>query len=287
MILLEKGIDVFNYSDYRVFLKDYYESRKNSDPQFTYRYIAEHVGFKSAGHFTQILQGSINLSLAMAGNFAEFLGLGKKEAEYFELLIRFNQAKTHAEKRRCFERILRLKDLRIETVGPDQYEYFDKWYYVAVREVLAYYPFKGNCAELGKKLKPSISAIEAQQAIDLLVKLGLVARGSDGAYRKTAAALSAKAVGKSVAITNQALDTMRLAGEAIDRFPKHRRNISGVAFSVSQKTFETMQEEVRNFRKKILDLAQDDLSPDGVYQFNVQLFPLTNVPGKSAKGESS
>ena len=48
-----------------------------------------------------------------------------------------------------------------------------------------------------------------------------------------------------------------------------------------------MQEEVRNFRKRILDLAQADLSPDGVYQFNVQLFPLTNVAGKSAKGDSS
>lgn len=285
MPLQEEKVDVFKYSDYRVFLKDYYEFCKKSDPQFTYRHIAENVGFKSAGHFTQILKGSINLSMTMAGNFAEFLRLGKKEAEYFELLVRFNQAKTHAEKRRCFERILRFKDLMIETVGHDQYKYFDKWYYVAVREVLAYYPFKGNFAELGKKLKPSISAIEAQLAIDLLVKLGLVARGNDGAYRKTAAALSAEAVGKSVAITNQALDTMRLAGEAIDRFPKDRRNISGVAFSVSRQTFETMQNEVRNFRKKILDLAQADLCPDGVYQFNVQLFPLTDVPEKSAEGE--
>ena len=147
--------------------------------------------------------------------------------------MRFNQARTHAEKKRCFERIVKFKDLKIETVGPDHYEYFDKWYYVAVREVLAYYPFSGNYGELAKKLSPSISAAEAKRAIDVLLRLKFVARGNDGVYRKTAAALNANPVGKSVAITNQAIDTMRLAAEALDRFPKERRNISGVAFSVS------------------------------------------------------
>jgi uncharacterized protein (TIGR02147 family) len=283
----ERNINIFEYSDYRIFLKDYYESRKHNNPEFTYRYIAEHVGFKSAGHFTQILKGSINLSISMASNFAEFLRLGKKEAEYFELLVRFNQAKTHSEKKRCFERILRFKDLKIAAIGPDQYDYFNKWYYVAIREVLAYYPFKGNYADLAKKLKPSISPAEAKKAIDLLLRLGLIVRSDDGMYRKVTPALSADPVGKSVAIANQALDTMRLAGEALDRFPKEQRNISGVAFSVSAQTFETMQDEVRKFRKKILDLAKADASPDGVYQFNVQLFPLTDVVEKSAQGEPS
>jgi uncharacterized protein (TIGR02147 family) len=283
---LEKNINIFEYSDYRIYLKDFYEFRKQNNPEFTYRYIAGCVGFKSAGHFTQILKGSINLSLSMTASFAEFLKLGKKEAEYFELLVRFNQAKTHAEKKRCFERMLKFQELKISAIAPDQYEYFEKWYYVAVREVLAYYQFKGNFAELAKKLKPFISPAEAKQAIDLLLRLGLIVRNDDGIYRKVTPAVSGNPVGKSVAITNQALDTMRLAAEALDRFPREQRNISGVAFSVSRQTYETIQEEVRNFRKKILDLAQADPGPDGVYQFNVQLFPLSEVPEKSPKGES-
>jgi uncharacterized protein (TIGR02147 family) len=282
----ENNIHIFEYSDYRIFLKDYYESCKLRNPEFTYRYIAERVGFKSAGHFTQILNGSINLSLSMASKFAEFVKLGKKEADYFELLVRFNQAKTHVERKQCFERILRFKELKTETVGPDQYDYFDKWYYVAVREVLAYYPFTGNYGELAKKLKPSISPVEAKKAIELLMRLGLIVKNDDGTYRKVSPVVNANPMGKSVAIANQALDTMRLAGEALDRFPREMRNISGVAFSVSRQTFETMQEEIRNFRKKILDLAQADSGPDGVYQFNVQLFPLTEVPDKSIKGEA-
>jgi uncharacterized protein (TIGR02147 family) len=283
----KKKINVFGYSDYRLFLKDYYESRKRSHPEFTYRYIAKSVGFKSAGHFTQILNGSINLSISMAASFAEFLKLGKKESEYFELLVRFNQAKSHAEKRRCFERMLKFEALKISTIGPDQYEYFEKWQYVAIRELLAYYPFKDNYAELAKKLKPSIPAAEAKKAVDLLLRLGLIVKSDDGIFRKRAPALSANPMGKSIAITNQALDTMRLAAEAIERFPKEQRNISGVAFSVSRQTFATIQEEVRNFRKRILDIAQADPGPESVYQFNVQLFPLTEVPEKSVAGEMS
>ena len=272
------SLNIFEYSNYREYLKDYYELHKSLDPQFTYRYIAERVGFKSAGHFTQILKGLINISSSMTASFIDFLKLNKKEADYFELLVRFDQAKTHAEKRRCFEQMTKFKELKTAVLDPSQYEYYDKWYYVAVREVLSYYPFKGDYAALAKKVRPSISPKEAQKAIALLERLGLVRKDADGIYKKTSAAVSAAPLGGSIAITNQALQTMRLAHESLDRFPKDQRNISGVAFSVSRETFEDIQEEIRNFRKRILDLAQADSRPDAVYQFNVQVFPLSAPP---------
>lgn len=277
------SLSIFEYSDYRHYLKDCYELRKSLDPQFTYRYIAGRVGFKSAGHFTQILKGCINLSSSMTAGFIDFLKLNKSEAAYFELLIRFDQAKTHAEKRRYFEQMTKFKELKIATLDPSQYEYYNKWYYVAVRELLSYYQFNGDYAALAKKVRPSISPREAKTAIALLTRLGLIKKGSDGIYRKTTASVSAVPLGGSIAITNQALQTMRLAQEALDRFPKEQRNISGVAFSFSHKAFEAMQEEIRNFRKRILDLAQTDSNPDTVYQFNVQLFPLSASLEKTEK----
>jgi uncharacterized protein (TIGR02147 family) len=269
------SFSIFGYSDFRQYLKDFYELHKSLDPEFTYRYIAERVGFKSAGHFTQILKGLINLSASMTANFIEFLKLNKREADYFDLLVRFDQAKTHAGKRCYFEQMTKFRELKTAMLDPSQYEYYNKWYYVAVREVLSYFPFTGDYAALAKKVKPSISPREAEKTIALLTRLGLIKKGKDGIYNKTAATLSAAPLGGSIAITNQALQTMRLAQEALDRFPKEQRNISGVAFSVSQETFSVIQEEIRNFRKRILDLAQADSHPDAVYQFNVQLFPLS------------
>jgi uncharacterized protein (TIGR02147 family) len=272
------AVDIFSYMDYRSYLKAYYEACKKIDPQFTYRYIAEYVGFKSAGHLTQILNGSTNISEALATGFIKFLQLSRRETEYFETLVHFNQAKTHAEKKQFFERLLKFKKVNTAIITPDQYEYFDKWYYVAIREVLSYYQFKDDFASLAQKLKPAISPDDAQKAIELLIRLNLISRNENGFYEKVDPVLSASPEGKEIAITNNALETMRLAGESIDRFSKEQRNISGITFSISQKTFKTIQEEVRDFRKRILDIAQRDSTPDGVYQFNVQLFPLTDIP---------
>jgi uncharacterized protein (TIGR02147 family) len=280
------SVDIFSFLDYRSFLKSYYEACKKSDPKFTYRYIAEFVGFKSAGHLTQILNGSTNISDSLAAGFVEFLKFGKQEASYFETLVHFNQAKTHSEKKHFFERLLKFKKLKSAVITPDQYEYFDKWYYVAIREVLSYYQFTDDFAGLAQQLKPAISPDDAKKTIELLIRLNLISKNEKGFYEKIDPVLSANPEGKALAITNNALETMRLAGESIDRFPKEQRNISGVTFSISQKTFDTIQEEVRNFRKRILDIAQCDATPDGVYQFNVQLFPLTDIPVKTTEGNA-
>ena len=42
---------VFEYSDYRKFLLDYYSEKKAANRNFSHRFIANRVGFKSGGHF--------------------------------------------------------------------------------------------------------------------------------------------------------------------------------------------------------------------------------------------
>ena len=59
-------MNLFAYSDYRLLLKDMYQERKRREPKFSYRYIALHAGFKSAGFFSQIIQGKSNISMRTA-----------------------------------------------------------------------------------------------------------------------------------------------------------------------------------------------------------------------------
>ena len=53
---------IFDYTDYRKFLRDRFVETKAKEPTFTYRNLALRAGFKSAGFFTQVLQGKTNLS---------------------------------------------------------------------------------------------------------------------------------------------------------------------------------------------------------------------------------
>ncbi len=42
---------VFEYTDYRLFLQDYYNDKKAANKAFSHRFIADRVGFKSGGSF--------------------------------------------------------------------------------------------------------------------------------------------------------------------------------------------------------------------------------------------
>jgi uncharacterized protein (TIGR02147 family) len=67
---------------------------------------------------------------------------------------------------------------------------------------------------------------------------------------------------------------MKLAENAINSGVK-ATNLSSVSFSISEKDFEAIQDEVRQCRRKIMEIAKNSTDPDRVYQLNVQLFPLT------------
>ena len=84
--------NIFEYIDYRQYLRDAYEERRKESPKFSYRFIAGKVGFSSPGFFANVLSGKKDISLKLALKFAELFKLGRKEKEYFETLVLFNKA---------------------------------------------------------------------------------------------------------------------------------------------------------------------------------------------------
>jgi uncharacterized protein (TIGR02147 family) len=272
---------IFDYSDYRSFLADFYNEKKAENPKFSYRFIAQHVGFKSAGHFTKIIQGKANISVSLALRFAEFLKFNKKQTDYFQSLVLYNQAKNHQDKRRQFEKILTFKNAKIVTVHGSQYEFYEKWYYTVVREILAIVPVKDNFAELAVRIVPPITEKEAKKAIDVLERLGFIVRDEEGYYRQANPLLMADRDTTSLAIDNFVVSNIDLARQAIDRFPKNERKLSATMLTISKATYDKIINELLEFRKHILTLAQQDQQPERTYQFNFQVFPVsTTAPAK-------
>jgi uncharacterized protein (TIGR02147 family) len=269
-------IDIFQYTDYRKFLADFYEAEKKRNPHYSHRYIAQKVGFTSSGFFSKILQGKTNISSDLALRFADFLKLKKSEAEYFGLLVFFNQAKSHADKKRWFEKIVAFSKSKVKIVQVSQYEFFQKWYFVAIRELLAFYTFSGDFVQLGKMIDPPISPAQARKGIELLEKLSLIKKDEDGCYRQTDTLISTGYDVKSVAINNFQIATLDLAKESIDRFPKDERDISTLTLSFSKELYGTIHGKLKEFRREILELVKNDPNAvDRVYQVNFQIFPLS------------
>jgi uncharacterized protein (TIGR02147 family) len=268
-------IDIFQYTDYRKYLTDFYEAEKKRNPHFSHRYIAQKVGFSSSGFFSKILQGKTNISTALAFKFSEFLKHKRHESDFFELLVLFNQAKNHAEQKRWFEKILAFSKSKVKIVDISQYKFFEKWYYVAIRELLASYKFNGDYKQLAKHLHPAIRPSEARKAIEVLLRLGLIKKDETGVYVQTDILLSSGYDTQSIAINNFQIATLGLAKESIDRFRREDRDISTLTLSFSGDTYKTICEKLKTFRRELLELVKNDAgNVDRVYQINFQIFPL-------------
>jgi uncharacterized protein (TIGR02147 family) len=275
-------ISVFSYTDYRAFLKDFYKARKKDDPHFSHRFIASNVGFDS-GYFTKIIQGKRNISSGLIARFAEFLKLKTKESEYFEALVLFNQAGSHSEKKRYLERLMSHRVTDTAELRSHQYELFDKWYYLAVREILAFYPFSGDYAELANLTDPQIRPKEAKKAIAVLERAGLIRKCASGVYERVEPVWTTGTDAQSVALVNLHRAMADLGKDAFDRFEREQRSMSTLTLSISAREYNILVEELEALRSKMLGLARACEKPDRVYQCNFNVFPLSKLPDVKEK----
>jgi uncharacterized protein (TIGR02147 family) len=85
---MERGhINIYFYSDFRIYLRDYYRSRKSRDRKFSHRFIQDKVGANSAGWFADIISGRIALTSSFRVRLARLLELQPKEEDpsaYFQ-----------------------------------------------------------------------------------------------------------------------------------------------------------------------------------------------------------
>lgn len=267
-------INIFTYTDFRKYLTDFYEDRKKSDSRFSYRFLSEQSGI-NPGNFIKMLKGERNLTLVAAIKLSHPMGLNKRERDYFQSMIRFSQAKNHDEKKQCFEELITFKESSVRVLDAGYYMFYDKWYYTAVREALSFFPLNDkNFAELGKAIIPGISVKQVEKTVKLLLELKLIVKADNGNYQRTDAVLSTGNEMRSLVLNNFVINTMKLAAQSINARVQET-NLSTVTCSLSSEGFNQVQEEIRKCRRRILEIAKDSNIPDRVYQFNMQLFPLT------------
>jgi uncharacterized protein (TIGR02147 family) len=268
--------NIYHYLDYRKFLKDAYKEKRAGDAGFTHRDIGR-LGDFDPGLFSKVITGQRNISKKLVPGFCLAFELQGKVAKFFELLVLFNQARTHSDRKKYFEQILAAGGKRIIQVAKDQYEFYDKWYYTAVRELLSFYSFKGDYKDLAEQLFPKIKPKEARKAVELLENLGFIKKMKNGKYEIVDRQITTGYDSKAVAVDNFILQCMDLAKGSVDRFKGRQRNLSTVTFSISHKDYPVIEEKIRAFRRELMEFIRNGEGQDMVCNLNMHLFPLTQT----------
>lgn len=277
--------DIRAYTDYRHYLRDRYAAEKRLNRAFSHRYIADAVGASSTGWFADMIHGRISLTDTYRLKLIKLLALAPAEAEYFEAMVDYAHAGSLEEKNRHWEKMLAGKDLKVDFLGKDKFDYYSKWYHAAIREMLLFHPFRGDYQDLARRLAPPIRPDQARKAIKLLERLGLIAQDGNGIHRPTAAILKKDAAEKSLHLANFLKANAELGIEALDRFPKEERDISALTLALRPQDFEKAKEEIKALRKRLLALSEKPGPEKKVYQCNFQIFPMTRNPQGSAESQ--
>jgi len=277
--------NIYNYLNYRDYLKDFYNDQKAKNSRFSYQLMANKIGFKSKTILHYILDGKRNISEKSIFRFNQLLQLEEKAFTYFRDIVAFNQATSNKQQNYFFNRLTQGKpNNSIKRVFRDQYEFYSKWYHPTIRELITMVNTRDDFKRIARLIKPAISPRQVSESIKLLLRLSLIKKTANG-YAQTNKIITSGNEVQSLAIQNFHIQNMVLASESIDTVPSNERDISCLVIGLDKKGFENIKSYIQKVRNKILKDVEKIDPADSVYHLSIQMFPTAKKEIKEVTDE--
>ncbi len=267
---------VYEYVDYRAFMRDHYAACKKVMPQYSFRFLARRAGFTSSNFIKLVMDGQRNLGPQAIEKVAKALKLDEEAAQFFETLVQLNQAPTVAERNRAFERVAANRRFRAakKLDGP-LFDYLAHWYYPAIRELAARPDFQEDPLWIAKTVFPEIEPRQAKAALKNLENLGLLVRDDRQRLTRGDASLTTGHEVRSVVVPAYHLQMIERAGQSVTKVPPEERDVSALTVCIRESTLADVKARIRRFREELMERCDSETEPERVYQLCVQFFPLS------------
>jgi len=294
--------DISRYTDYRLYLRTLVPHLKATRPGFSFRSFASRAGFSSPNYLKLVTDGQRNLAAESVDKFARGLGLTRREHDIFRLLVLLANARTDEERNALYQRLReRVVDDDVARLRDDQFAVYDSWWALVVREMCNLPDFQLDARWIARRTRPRIRVAQAQKAIDLLLRTGLIVVDAEGrarpAERTITTGPSVPEV-QSLAIRNYHRAHLELASRALDEVPRDERNITSVSVTLSRAAYAEAVEEIARLRRRLLELADvpigaphagqgpagDVAATRDVHEVVIALYPVTRATPTSVPG---
>ncbi len=269
--------NIFEYSDYRQYLSDYYTQKKMTHSSYSHRLFASQAGLSSPSHLLMIIKGERNLSMKTIPKFSDGLKLSQKEKRFFELLVLYSQTEDLQMKAKYFGEIISIKAnlAGLHKLEKEKFEFLSKWYAVAIYVLIDLKNFKPDPNWISKRLGGKVTVSQIKETLENLLNLKMIEVDSIKGLKQSSGAVTVADDTKSMAVFEYHTSMIKLAADALRKNANSEREMNGATISIPKDKLPELKEKIRAFRKEINQLASSYENPDEVYQLNVQLFPLT------------
>ena len=273
-------ISIYNFKDYRLFLKERFAELKKGDPRFSYRFFNRLAGIQSSGFIKLVMDGKRNLAQDGIRKIAKGLKFNEQERKYFEALVNFNQSRTNEEKDFYYRELcLHQPNHKIKKLTDAEYHLFSHWFYVVILEALRFDTHKKKDIHwLQNRIKPTIKLQAIDKAVKELKLLNLVSESDNGTLHvREVAMMTTPDEVKSVQVANFHTQMSEMAIHSIRHDAPSYREFSGLTVATSKKGFNHIKKTLQEFRRRLHTITekQEGQAKTIVAHINLQLFQLS------------
>lgn len=266
---------VFEYLDYRKYLKEAFEERKERDPRLSFRKLGEQLGLDGS-NFHKIVLGQTHLPVRCQSRVIEYLGLESREAEYFLLLLVFARERGAKARMEIIERAKQLQDVQRRQLEQRELLFYRDWWTSVVRSLIEVHEGRADPSSIARCVSPPILAQQAQMSLELLAELGLVKKAGSDRWKLAHPHLTASGEHKARAVHAYQRQILELAAQSLQTHPSKERDVSTLTVPVDETSFAAIGDILRECRRQIQKQADSTTRPNKVMQLAIAFFPVSS-----------
>lgn len=284
---------VSDYLDYRQFLADFYEYKrqatKNSRRAYNYAMFSAAANIKSPNYLKMIIEGKRNLSDDMIGKFGKAMGLMKEQTDEFRLLVQFSQTTDPAERNMFLKKLSEHRvagKLKSGEIDRKTWEKVPNWVAWIIYAMVDQEGVSFDSASLKTLLRGKASEDEIENALNTLLASGDLRRDEGTGAIVKGRSLTESPEEIPVALVRKLQSQLMYLGlESLYQDQATEREFGTLTMSLTKQEFEEIKFKLRQMRKSLNkdnSIARSKSKGERVYQLNIQLFPVSNVASEAS-----
>lgn len=272
--------DIFSYTKLSTYLNDYFLYKKQSIAHFSFGMWSKAIGFSSTATLTHFCNGDRVPKGEKKDQLINYLKLKKNEAQYFDLLVEMQSSKLCAEKSQeiLIGHARKLRPIVREQLDEALLGAGNKWILAATKLMLSTERLADLCSsQLVRLFRFDLSAKAIKEAVLQLNFLGLCERIDDETYRAKKEVVATANDIQNINIQAYHRDILALSAQALSEVDVSQRQFSAITFTGTRQKYERLLALMRELENECVSDGPDSAQETEIYQFNMQLFPLTQI----------
>ena len=264
---------IYTFKDFATLFSAYVEWMKGINPKFSWRWLGKRLQLKSHTHIINFANGSKTPTDEMLLKISDLFGFTIDEYVYVKSLVGLQTARNDSERAFYQNKLAETKRSNpVPMLNIDSFASISQWYHLVIYEMVSMPSFQADPLWISARLKDAVSPELVRDALERLIRLGLLARQENGTITRTVDGFFTTHNIPSGAITLFHRQMLDLAAQTLDTIPVAKRLFFGYTMPIDSRRLDEAQNLIIEFRTRFA-LLMEGGEPDTVYHMGIQYFP--------------